>query len=123
MKWIIEPSTAKNVVEFIRYENDKGFYIVYAKRYRWGQVFVKSPNKPYYDYSEDGTSFVSCDNNLGHCYSSEIVEFSKKMHETAKRLLIDFIDQYSIGELEDMAGWHLTKSEIRIYGPLQINKV
>ena len=123
MEWIIEPSTVKNVVEFTRYENDKGLYIVHATYYRWGQVFVKSATKPYYEYSEEGTKFVSCDNNLDHCYASEIVEFSKKMRENAKRLLIDFVEEHGIGELEDTAGWCLVDSEIRIYGPLQINKV
>jgi len=123
MEWIVEPSTVKNVVEFTRYENDKGLFIVHATYYRWGQVFVKSLTKPHYDYSEDGTKFVSCDNNLDHSYSSEIVEFSKKMRENAKQLLIDFVEEHGIGELEDTAGWSLVDSEIRIYGPLQINKV
>ena len=123
MNWIVEPSTAKNVVEFIRYENDNGLYIVYASYYRWGQVFVNSDTKPYYDYSEEGTKFVSCDNNLDHCYSSEIVEFSKNIDDVAKDLLIDFVEEHGISELEDTGGWELVDSEIRIYGPLQINKV
>jgi len=123
MNWIVEPSTVKNVVEFSRYENDAGQFIVYATRYRWGQVFVKSDAKPYYDYSEDGTKFEGCDSNLDHCYASEIVEFSEGIDEATQNELIDFVDVNGIGELEDTEGWYLVESEIRIYGPLQINKV
>lgn len=123
MEWIVEPSTSKNVVEFIRYENDDGQYIVHATYYRWGQVFVKSDTKPSYDYSEDGTLFEGCDNNLDHCYSSEIVEFSNKIRDNEKQFIIDFVEEHGISELEDAEGWCLAESEIRIYGPLQINKV
>lgn len=123
MEWIVEPSTVKNVVEFTRYENDDGLYIVHATHYRWGQVFVKSDTKPYYDYSEDGTKFEGYDNNLDHCYSSEIVEFSEGIDESTKNELIDFVEVNGISELEDTEGWYLVESEIRIYGPLQINKV
>ncbi len=123
MEWKIEPSATKNVVEFIRYENEKGLYIVYATYYRWGEVFVNSDTKPYYEYNNFGTLFEECDNNLDHSYSSEIVEFSDGMSETTKNELIDFVEEHGISELEDTMGWQLIDTKIRIYGPLQINKV
>jgi hypothetical protein len=123
MDWKIEPSTRKNVVEFTRYENDAGEQIVYATYYRWGTIYLTSDAKPYYDYSEDGTLFEGCDNDLDHCYSSEIVEFSDGITKETKEELIDFVEVNGIGELEDTMGWELVESEIRIYGPLQINKV
>jgi hypothetical protein len=122
MRWKIEPSTTKNVVEFITYENDAGDYIVHATYYRWGEVDVESDVKPYYEYSEEGTKFEGCDNVLDDGYASSIVEFSSGIDDDAKNELIDLVDLHGIGELEDTMGWTLVESEIRIYGPLQINK-
>jgi hypothetical protein len=122
-EWLIEPSTRKNVVEFIRYENDEGDHIVHATYYRWGQAIVTSHTKPDYKYDENGNKFISGDNNLVDCYASEIVEFSATIDEESKQKLIDFVDEYGINELEDEMGWSLIESEIRIYGPLQINKL
>ena len=44
------------------------------------------------------------------------------MSDSAKQEIIDFIEDYGIDELEDVMGWVLTDSVIRIYGPLQINQ-
>ncbi len=122
MRWKIEPSTTKNVVEFITYENDAGDYIVHASHYRWCEIIVESKKKPYYDYSEDGTKFEGCDNELYDCYASSVVEFSEGMSDSAKQEIIDFIEDYGVDELEDVMGWVLTDSVIRIYGPLQISR-
>ena len=122
MEWKIEPSTSKNIAEFTRYENDEGLQIVHATYYRWGAVYMTSDVKPYYESSEDGTLFGGCDNDLDNCYASEIVEFSEGINQQMKDELIDFVEDNGISELEDTMGWTLIESEIRIYGPLQINK-
>jgi hypothetical protein len=126
MNWKIEPTTSKNVAEFVTYTKGNNS-LVHATYYRWATVYVTSETKPIFGYSEEeqGTKFEHYDNDLDHdlCdgYYSCIVDFSKEMRKKVKEDLRDFVDDHGIGELEN-DGWELLESVIWIYGTLQINE-